>query len=170
MKKLNRIVAIVATLCCSAVFGMSAATAQPAGPPPAQIALAKEVILLKGGTLMFDPLVPGVIENVKNMFLPTNINLSKELNDVAAQLKKQYEPKKAELANEVARSYAKRFTEQELKEIITFYKSPLGKKVLVEEPNVLEEANKRAQDFANEFTEQIMTRMRDEMKKRGFNL
>jgi hypothetical protein len=142
----------------------------PGAPSPAQVALAKEIVTLKGGNIMFDPLVPGVIENVKNMLLPTNLNLEKQLNEVSAQLKKQYESKKDDLNNEVARAYAKRFTEQELKDLLAFYRSPLGKKVVVQEPNALDEANRYAQDFANSFTDQIMTQMRIEMKKRGYNL
>lgn len=171
MNKVSRVCVVVAALGFGAWHVATAAYAQqPPQPTPAQVALAKEIITIKGGNTMFDPVVPGVIENVKNMFLPTNPNLSRELTEVSAALNKQYESKKNDLNNEVAKIYARRFTEQELKDILAFYKSPLGKKVIVEEPNAIEEASRRTQEFANDFSDQVMNQMRVEMKKRGHDL
>jgi hypothetical protein len=152
----------------SSLATMGAAQAQT--PSPAAVDLAKQVILIKGGNNMFDPIVPGVIESAKNMFLPTNPGLAKDLNEVAAQLKKEYDAKRGELLNEVARTYAQRFSEQELKDLVVFYKTPLGQKVITEEPRALDAAMSRAQDWANNFSEVVINRMRAEMKKRGNNL
>lgn len=139
-------------------------------PSPAAIAMAREVITLKGASQMFDAVVPGVIETAKNSFIPTNPNLTKELNEVAAQLRRDFDSKRAEVLNEVARTYARRFTEQELKELLAFYKTALGKKVLVEEPLAIDDGIHRAREWADAFSEQIVNRMRAEMKKKGFDL
>ena len=146
-------------------------TTQAQQVTPASIELARQVVLVKGGNKTFDPIIPGVIESAKNMFLPTNPNLAKDLTDVANQLRKQYdEPKRAELLTEVAKTYAQRFSEQELKDLLAFYKSPLGQKVVNEEPLVLEATLKRAQDWANNFSEEMIAKVREEMRKRGANL
>src|SRR5689334_24013045 len=50
-------------------------------PTPAAVAAAKELVLIKGATAMFDPLNPGVIESAKNGFLPTNPQLAQPLKD-----------------------------------------------------------------------------------------
>jgi hypothetical protein len=86
------------------------------------------------------------------------------------QLRKEYESKKAELVYEVAIIYAQHFTEQELKELIAFYKTPLGQKMLKEEPVAVEASLKRAQDWSNAFAEVVLGRFRSEMKKRGHEL
>ena len=150
--------------------GFAAVTAQAQNPTAGAVAAARELIQVKGGGAMFEPAVPGVVENTKNSFLPTNPNLSRELNEVAAQLRKEYDAKKAELVYEVAIVYAKHFTEQELKDLVVFYRSPLGQKMLKEEPVALDESFKRAQDWTIEFAEVVMTRFRAEMKKRGHQL
>lgn len=139
-------------------------------PSATAVDLARQIILIKGGNNMFDPIIPGVIETAKNNFLPTNPGLSKDLNEVALLLRKEFEPKRAELLNEVARAYAERFSEQELRELVTFYKTPLGQKVVTEEPRALDAGMSRAQTWANNFSEVVMTRMRAEMKKRGHDL
>src|SRR3954465_13240533 len=97
---------------------------------PGAVAAAKELIELKGATNMFDPVVPGVIETAKNMFLQTNLSLSKDLNEVAAQLKKDYAAKRSEISTEMARTYAQQFSEKEIRDAVAFYKAPLGKKLI----------------------------------------
>jgi hypothetical protein len=149
-------------------LGVAAQSANP--PSPQAIALAKELIVLKGGHQMFDAVVPGVIDQAKDVFLPTNPNLNKELVEVTGKLKLEYANKPDELLNEVAKVYAMHFTEQELKEIVAFYKTPLGKKMLAEDPIAIQEGLARAKDWANDFSSQVLGKMRAEMKKKGHDL
>jgi hypothetical protein len=162
-------VAAALALGCLALSGAANAQA-PAVPTAAAIATAKELVSLKGGASMFDPLVPGVIESAKNSLVPTNPQLQQQLNEVAMQLRKEYDPKRAEILNEVAKVYAQRFTEVELKEIVAFYRTPIGKKMLTEEPLALDQSLKMAQAWATRFSDEVLERFRAEMKKKGYNL
>lgn len=152
------------------VLSLGVAAQSANTPSPQAIALAKELIVLKGGHQMFDAVVPGVIEQAKDVFLPTNPNLNKELVEVTGKLKLEYANKSDELFNEVAKVYAMHFTEQELKEIVAFYKTPLGKKMLAEDPVAIQEGLARAKDWANDFSGQVLGKMRAEMKKKGHDL
>jgi hypothetical protein len=163
---LSPIVFIGAIIC--ACLGPIAAHAQQ--PSAAAVALAREVIVARGASGMTDPLVRGVIETVKNSFVPTNPNLTRELNDVAATLHKELDGKSSEVLEQMARAYATRFTEQELKDLLVFYKTPLGQKLIREEPNAIEDGLKRAQQWADAFAETVMARMRNEMQKKGHQL
>jgi hypothetical protein len=136
-------------------------------PTPQQIATARELLTLKKGDVVFNPIIDGVVETVKNVFLPTNPQLSKELNEVALQLRKEYASKRPELLNEVARVYAERFTEAELKGLVVFYKSSLGQKMVKEEPGIIDESLRRAQTWGDALSGTVMTRFREEMKKKG---
>jgi uncharacterized protein len=139
-------------------------------PSPAAILLAKQIIELKGVNKLFDPLVRGVIEKVKDQFMQTNFMWAKDLNEVAAQLEKEYAPRESELVDASARIYASHFTEAELKQILAFYQSPLGKKMVVEEPKTLDESMAYAGNWGNNLSEEIINRMRAEMKKRGHDI
>ena len=139
-------------------------------PAPSALALAKELIVLKGSTQLWDAVVPGVIEQAKGVFMQTNPALGRELNDVAAQLRAEYAPRASQLVDQVAQLYAKTFTEQELKDALAFYKSPLGRKIVSEEPKVLDDGFRRIQEWTNKFSEEVMGRMRAEMKKKGYDL
>ena len=139
-------------------------------PAPSALALAKELIVLKGSTQLWDAVVPGVIEQAKGVFMQTNPALDRELNDVAAQLRTEYAPRASQLVDQVAQLYAKTFTEQELKDALAFFKSPLGRKIVSEEPKVLDDSFRRIQEWTNKFSEEVMGRMRAEMKKKGYDL
>jgi hypothetical protein len=160
-------IAFIVALAC-ACLGLLAAQAQQ--PSATAIAVARDVIVTKGANSMADPLVRGVIESVKNSFVPTNPNLTRELDDVAVALHKELDGKSNEVLDQMARAYATRFTEQELKDLLVFYKTPLGQKFTREEPAAIEEGLKRAQQWADTFAETVIARMRSEMQKKGHQL
>jgi hypothetical protein len=160
--------AAAALIACGSLFGAGIASAQQ--PTPAAVSLAKEVLESKAGLTMFEPIVPGVIETAKNVFLQQSPNLQKDLNETAATLRTQLAPRSNELKDEIAKIYAARFTEAELKELLAFFKSPLGKKLLQEEPRFVETSLGRAQDWSNRLSEEVMVKIRAEMKKKGHNL
>jgi hypothetical protein len=148
----------------------AAGSAQAQQPSPAALASSRELMELKGVKSLVEPVVVGVIEQTKGTILQTNPGLTKDLDEVSAQLRNEYQPRVAEMTNEIVQLYAQRFSEQELKEVIAFYKSAAGKKMLAEEPRILDATYARLQQWAIRFQDEVMTRVRAEMKKRGHNL
>jgi hypothetical protein len=167
MHQLARVARGTAVALIVAIFAAPAPAQQPS---PSAVALAKELIVLKGSTQLWDAVVPGVIEQAKAVFLQTNPALSRELNDVAGRLRTEYAPRASQLGDQVAQLYAETFTEQELKDALAFYKSPLGRKIVRDEPKILDDGLRRIQDWTNRFSEEVMNRMRTEMKKKGYDL
>ena len=136
----------------------------------AAIQTAKEIVKVTGATALFTPLIPGVIEQAKNLFLQQNPALAKDLNEIAIQLRTELAPRMEELNAEVAKLYATHFTEAELKDLLAFYKTPVGMKLITEQPKVGEEGLKFAQTWANQLSDQVIGKMREELKKRGHAL
>jgi hypothetical protein len=157
-----------ALLALALAAGCGAAWAQQ--PSAAAIAMAKELIAVKGGTALYEPIVPGVIEQARRVLLQSNPTLATPLNEVAARLRAEYANRGAELINRAARLFASRFTEQELKDALAFYKSPLGRKMVIEEPKILDQSLKETQDWANRLSEEVINRFRVEMKKKGHEI
>ena len=149
---------------------LSSAIAHAQQPSASATAMATELITLKGATGMYEPLVTGIVEKAKGMFLQTNPMLSKDLNEVAAKLRADFTPRTAELVSQTARLYATRFTEQELKDALAFYKSPLGRKLLAQEPAIAEENVHSIASWAERLSEEVVSKMRAEMRKRGHDI
>ena len=168
---------LLAVLVASALVVVAApALAQAPAPPnpnpsPNAVLLAKEIIDLKGGKqTIFDPLVRGVIEKTKEQFMQTNFMWAKDLNEVAAGLEKDYAPRVDELVDMSARIYASHFTEAELKQLLAFYQTPVGRKAITEEPKALDESMASGGQWGENLSDEVVVKIRDEMKKRGHDL
>lgn len=136
-------------------------------PSPAAMATAKELIASTGATQLFSPLIAGVVEQAKILYLRQNPQLAKDLNEIAVKIRGDLQPRFSELTDEVARLYASKFSEQELKDILVFYKSPAGQKLLQEQPGVIDNSMKFAQTWANKLSDEVVGKMREELKKKG---
>jgi hypothetical protein len=167
----------------AALFALAAAgaacpaAAQNAAPPvaapqpsPGALLLAKQIVQVKNVKDVFQPIVRGVVQKTKDGFLQTNFMWSKDLNDSALTVEKEFQPRVAELVDATARIYATHFTEQELRELLTFYQSPLGQKVLAQEPKVLDESMNYADNWSDNLAVEAGNAMRVEMKKRGHDM
>jgi hypothetical protein len=139
-------------------------------PTAAEILLAKQILNLKHAQSIFQPLVRGVIIKTRDMFMQTNFMWGKDLNEITANLEKEYEPRVDELMDDAARIYASHFTEQELRQLVALYQSPLGEKIINEEPKALDESMAAAGSWGDGFSHDVMERMRAEMKKRGHEM
>jgi hypothetical protein len=144
--------------------------AQAQQPSAAAVAMAKEVLAMKGADKLFNPLVLGIVTRIKGTLLQTNLDLSKELDEVANKLARELTPRLGELNQFTANLYARQFTEDELKQIIAFYKSPIGKKVINLEPQILDQSMANADAWAVKMEQEVLDRFRAEMKKKGHNL
>jgi len=150
------------------VLTIGSAMAQAPKPPsPAAIGYAKEILTSKNVSAIYQGAVPGLVQRTKEVLLQSNLNYQKDLNEVAVQVAKDLAGREKEIGEEMARIYASTFTEQELKEIAAFYKSPLGIKVIAQEPVAFNSARQYMDQWAAKFGEEINAKFRAEMKKRG---
>jgi uncharacterized protein len=102
--------------------------------------------------------------------VPMNPGLFKDLNEVATRLRAEFNPRRNEVIDEIARLYAQKFTEAEMKDVIAFYKSPVGKKFVTEEPALIDQGLARAEQWSRRVADEVMVRFRAEMKKKGHDL
>lgn len=144
----------------------AAAPAQPKSTPAA-IAAAREILQIKNATAMYAGAVPGLVEKTKIALTQQNLNYQKDLNEVAPIVAQQLNGRQNEIGEGMAQIYASEFTEQELKDLVTFYKSPLGKKLIDSEPRAIGLSMAFMNSWAQNFAETVMGAFRAEMRKRG---
>jgi len=134
---------------------------------PAAIAAAKEILAMKNAAAMYANAVPNLVEQTKNVLMQSNLNYQKDLNEVAIIVAKNLAGREKEIGEGMAQVYANEFTEQELKDLVNFYKSPLGQKLLSSEPRAIQFSMSYMNQWAQAFAETINGQFRAEMKKRG---
>jgi uncharacterized protein len=134
---------------------------------PAALAAAKEILTMKNAAAMYANAVPNLVEQTKNVLLQNNLNYQKDLNEVAVIVAQKLAGREKEIGDGMAQVYANEFTEQELKDLVNFYKSPLGQKLLTSEPRAIQFSMSYMNQWAQQFAEVINGQFRGEMKKRG---
>ena len=122
---------------------------------------------MKHANQMYANAVPGVVERTKTELMQTNINYQKDLNEVAVIVAQKLAGRQNEIGDGMAKVYASQFTEQELKDLVTFYKSPLGQKLLTAEPAAIQSSMAYLNQWAQNFAEVVNGEFRAEMRKRG---
>jgi len=78
--------------------------------------------------------------------------------------------RRAELDNDVARIWAKYFSEDELNAITAFYKSPAGSKLAEIGPKVVNETLQSVKGWSDRVGEELFEKSREALKKKGVDL
>jgi uncharacterized protein len=172
MKRLSRILSAAGLALGLALAGVPAGAQQQQPPPlkpasPAAIAAAKEILAMKNASAMYANAVPNIVHQTKEALLHANLNYQKDLNEVAVIVAQKLAGREKEIGDGMASVYANEFTEQELKDLVTFYKSPLGQKLLSSEPKAIQFSMSYMNQWAQRFAETVNGEFRAEMRKRG---
>lgn len=152
------------------VFCVTAQAQQPApAAPPSAAALgyAKEILTAKHVEQIYQGAVPGLVQRTKDVLLQSNLNYQKDLNEVSVKVAQDLAGREKEIGDQMTKIYATMFTEQELKDLAAFYKSPLGAKAIAQEPIAFASARQYMDQWAQRFSEEINGKFRAEMKARG---
>jgi hypothetical protein len=157
-------------LASGAAFAQQKAPAAAAGPSPAAIASAKEILAMKNAGAMYASAVPNIVQRNKDALLQNNLNYQKDLNEVALTVAQSLNGREKEIGELMAKIYATDFTEQELKDLVVFYKTPLGQKLLTQEPRSIQSSIGAMNQWAQTFSEEVDKMFRAEMRKRGKEL
>ena len=168
MKSLSRILSAAGLVLGLALAGAPAG-AQTADKPasPAAVAAAKEILAMKNASAMYAQAVPNIVHQTKDRLLQSNLNYQKDLNEVEVIVAQKLAGREKEIADGMAKAYASQFTEQELKDLLAFYKSPLGQKLLTTEPRAIQMTMGYMNQWAQQFAEVVNGEFRAEMRKRG---
>jgi hypothetical protein len=176
MKRFSRILSAAGLALGLAVAGLPAAAQQPAQQPaprqlkqgsPAAMASAREILAMKNASAMYASVVPNIVQQTKNQLMQSNLNYQKDLNEVAVIVAQKLAGREQEIGEGMATVYANEFTEQELKDLVTFYKSPLGQKLLATEPRAIQFSMSYMNQWGQFFAQTVNEQFRAEMKKRG---
>src|SRR6202158_165843 len=172
MKSFFRILPAAGLVLGLALAAVSAMAQQPAAPAPkpaspAALAAAKEILAMKNASAMYANAVPNLVQQTKDQLLQDNLNYQKDLNEVAVIVAQKLAGREKEIGEGMATVYANEFSEQELKDLVTFYKSPLGQKLLSTEPRAIQFSMSYMNQWAQHFADEVNAQFRAEMRKRG---
>jgi len=126
-----------------------------------------ESLLIRDVHVVYANAVPTIVQKTKDALLQSNLNYQKDLDEVAVIVAQKMAGRENEIGERMANVYANEFTEQELKDLVTFYKSTLGQKLLSTEPKAIQMSMASMNQWAQAFADTVAGEFRAEMHKRG---
>lgn len=138
--------AALAILLSGAAFSMPASAQEI---PADHLKAARDAIAALNATDRFDAILPNLAERLKNEYTVASPNFQSQIAKTVEAEALALAPRRADLEKEVAVTFAKSFTVEELKQIAAFYASPVGKKYLQTLPLVQRETMRAAEIWAN---------------------
>ncbi|WP_315739635.1 MULTISPECIES: DUF2059 domain-containing protein [unclassified Bradyrhizobium] len=134
---------------------------------PACMAGAREILGMKNAAAMYANAVPGIVQQTKQALLQSNLNYQKDLDEVAVSVAQTYAGKEKEIGEKMAQIYCNEFSDQEIANLVAFYKSAIGQKLLAAEPKAIQMSMQAMNLWAAEFSDTVTAQFRAEMRKRN---
>ncbi len=110
------------------------------------------------------------MDQIAQSLVQTRPEIAKDLEEVLTQLKPEFDHQADEMIDTAAQIYVKQMSEPDLKAADAFFESPAGKKYVETQPAFLSEVVTAMQDWQNKISTGMMTRVREEMKKKGHEI
>ena len=149
--------------------GQAAQAAPQPEPSPSHLAAARELIGVTNVLGPVDELLPAFGEQIRKQNV-TRPELTKDLDTVINGLAPELLLQRQQVLNSVARTYCKWLTEPEIKELTTFYRTPVGAKFNKLQPDLVDDVVADVQRWTQDASEYVMVRTRAEMQKRGHQM
>jgi uncharacterized protein len=139
-------------------------------PSPAHLAAARALVIACGMSRSFSIVIPQFMDQIAQSLTQTRPEIARDLNAVLKQLKPEFDHQADEMVDIAAQIYVKQLSEQDLKAADAFFESPAGKKYVETQPAFLTEVVTAMQGWQGKISTDMMTRVREEMKKKGHEI
>jgi uncharacterized protein len=131
------------------------------------MASARDILTMKHADATYTNAVQNIVQQTKDVLVQTNLNEQNDLEEVAVLVAKTFAGKEKEIGDGMAQIYCNEFSDQDLKDLVAFYQSPLGRKLLTNEPRAIQLSENYMNQWAQTFAETVNAQFHDEMRKRG---
>jgi uncharacterized protein len=139
-------------LAVTLVFSWTGHAAEDAAKPdPEEAKLVRELITITGSDRIGTQVMDALLQQFQQAFTTVPA-------DYWATLRKSL--KSEELVELIVPIYAKNFTSAELKELISFYQSPIGKKVVATLPAISQESMVAGQSWGQKKAAEILEKLK----------
>ncbi|MCC6983223.1 MAG: DUF2059 domain-containing protein [Bauldia sp.] len=118
----------------------------------------------------FNGILPRLVGEVAGRLTLQRLDLYKEISAASMDVGLQLAARRSDLNNDLARIWARAFTEEELTAIAAFFQSPAGRKLSELGPQMIESSNQAAQTWAERLGEELLQRTVAELQSRGIQL
>lgn len=171
--------ALVAFLVAAAPIAAAPALAQQEGDrraseeesfSPSHLAKAQRVIELTQSDEGFDDILPIVAQQTAALIIRNYPALTREVEEVTTEKAIELAPTRRDLNLTVQKIWARRFSEDELDELIAFFSSDTGQKFAELTASIAALSVGASKQWGDRLATEMLTAVREELRARGHQL
>jgi uncharacterized protein len=132
--------------------------AQPA-PSPEALAAAHDLMIIVKPEERFKMMLPVIMQNLKPAVVQGRPEVEKQFDATMPLLLDNAQKRVDDLANTIATIYASNFTPQELRDLIAFYLTPTGKKLLERQNVIAQQSMAAGQELGRAVVRDVQEQM-----------
>jgi uncharacterized protein len=151
-----------------AVLSASPGAAQPV--PEDALPAARELIAVTRATEQIKQMLPAIMQALKPAIVQGRPDVERDYNAVMPVLLNAVNARIGEMVDQMAAVYARNFTPDEMRQLVAFYRGPLGQKFLEKMPTVMQESMSVGQAFGQQIAGELRSRMIEELRKKGHDI
>jgi uncharacterized protein len=155
----------------AAIIGVALTAVAPAAfaqeITASHLAVALDVVKSAKASRGFDSVLPLLAEQVENKLIRVRPDLNKEIVSAVEDAALKLSARRSDLDNDIARIWAKAFSEEELNTIAAFYKSPAGQKFADVGAQVVAESYQAVGHWSDRVGEELLQKSKDGLKAQG---
>ena len=145
----------------------AAAPAAPGLPSPAAVAAADKILGAIGVKESIALVVPGMMAELEANVTRTRPEIKDSLRATLKTIQPEFDKTARETYDEAATMLASLMSEKEITDVAAFFDSPSGKKYVAVTPVFLQKLADLTAPWREKLSTDIVTRARQEMKKKG---
>ncbi len=153
---------IMFSLALITMLGFAGPPVRAAEPDPEGVKVARQLLEATHAAALGDQIMTQVIKAYSSGLTQVNPGKGKEVEEILNQiLVPEFRAAMPDLMEQTARTYAGNFTVAELKQLLAFYNSEIGRKYIGKLPDLVRQQSVVGQAFA----QQVVGRIREKMLK-----
>jgi hypothetical protein len=150
------------------LFSICASPAQT--PSPEAMTAARSLVTTMKLPDQYKPLLPGLMMTLKPALVQDRPEIERDYDAMMPMIEEAYKQYYNAMLNDVATVYANNFTVGEMHELETFYRQPVGQKLLVKSQAITQQSNQAGQDASRKAAEDLRTRLTEALRQKGHKL
>ena len=147
-----------------------AAPAAPPAPAASHLAVARQLVLASGLSRAFLGVVPDMAGKLNANLSQTRPEIARDLKATLDALQPEFATYNEDIVTFAGVVYTTLLSEQECKDALAFFNSPVGKKFVDVQPGVFANMGPAMGEWSKSVSVRMMDRVRTEMKKKGHEL
>ena len=137
-----------------------------------RLAMARKMMQTTGADRIAGQIMRVMMPQITGMLVRARPDKKKEITELMQEVAREMSSRAGmqQLIDHIARIYAEEFTADEMRRILAFYDTPVGRKLISRMPSIIMRSQQAGRAWGQQVARKAIQRIRQKAKERGIDL